>query len=1370
MKKIVWGIVFLLMAGMVGAIVYVTNIDWNQHKDKIAEQFYNSTGKRVNFDGKLSFKIFPSPYLNAADAKVYNTEDRSKKPLLEIKNVVAELALMPLLKGEFHVKKMTLDEVIINIDWSDEGLSWQGDLSPDQRQMMENTNMILNSVSLKNAELNFEDAASGINFRLDNLNGEIFAESIFGPFRIEGNYIKGNSPEGFALSIGKLSESLATTLNAVVTHPLSESYVRFDGSFHLINRVLNGSVIVESQKISDFVNANVKNMAIPAEYNQPLALGFDIVLNRQKMSLANIVIKYGDTQGAGVLEVMPNTKTNIAEINSSFNFSDLILDPIVDLAKEKIKQYKDNFNPQYKVDLFASIKAVRATYQGEGMKDLEADVSFYDNIADVENLAVVLPGNTSVKLTGNVYPYENQLYYQADIGVDSNDFAQTLDWLKIVPKADASAVYKKMAATAKVSGNLDKLQISPFKATLDKTTLSGEAGIVMSDRKDIMLVVDADAINLDNYISQMPEEEKQKSWTDRMIYRFKKLGWLNNIDLVANTKVGLLIYEGMPFENVDFKGNVLNGEMEIEYAKVEKMANTDFELAGKMRGFGNQPEVEDLQYKINSTDVAALINKLELDVADLDYKKFNTMNLSGTINGNFDGVGINTQIVLGNLSGAYQGTAIKEAGKLNYDGSLEVRHPDFATLLENIKAQYEPGVKNLGLFRLNTQIKGSKDNFELSNMSANIGYTSAEGKIDYNKLGERPKINAQLEINKLELEKFLPKGNSGLINAKLQDETPEFLPKPFWSRDKIDYSAYKGVEAEAVLDVKELSYKKYLLKDAKVNFKTNGSLLEVNELAGVYNEAPVTASGKLNMQEDPAIDMGLKISNAKVNNFGLGGKVYNLKDGIFSAAINLSSKAASEQDFVENLAGQGEFRAENTTVGGMGLKNIYDDLLKREQTEGLVENIRQNIGQGSTTASLVVGNFKLKDGNFELENAAITTDDADVKVTGNGNLATWEMDVMFDTKYKEPKYLPGFAFSLKSNMENPLVDVDVSSLFRFYETKEQQRQEALQAEADAQKAQVDALIKEQKNIADKLVGNTRDTLEKDIDNKMSSAFSTGNVNKYNVLKQEIAKTLAELVEATNNVSEQNADEEAVRKLKEVNAAAAKSIELFGQQRDAIYLDDLQKINETKAAEITETDNKLKQMIFSYNSKVEQYKGRVAKIITDYKLESDEQFNSAVAKVDNDIAGIEKAGDRTQMAESLRKDNATIKDFEQNNAKLEGILETMKNNVAALEKDITNLTSYAEAVISDQEKAYAEKLKRQEEQRQVEENTGTISIKKTGKTVTVVRDIEEIKNAEAKINNDEVKVLDFSKEKSPENKEPETPKENVIKKGRNIIIN
>ena len=191
MKKVVLGIFLLVLLAVVGGAAYVSMIDWNQHKDKIAEQFYNSTGKSVSFDGKVSFRIFPSPYLNAADVKVYNTQDKNELPLLEIKNLVAELSLGALLKGEFEVKKMILDGAVINLDW-DNGLNWQSDLSPDQRQQMEDTKMVLNSVSLKDAVLNFEAREVGIKWHLTKLNGEVAAQSIFGPFRIEGNYLKGN--------------------------------------------------------------------------------------------------------------------------------------------------------------------------------------------------------------------------------------------------------------------------------------------------------------------------------------------------------------------------------------------------------------------------------------------------------------------------------------------------------------------------------------------------------------------------------------------------------------------------------------------------------------------------------------------------------------------------------------------------------------------------------------------------------------------------------------------------------------------------------------------------------------------------------------------------------------------------------------------------------------------------------------------------------------------------------------------------------------------------------------------------------------------------------------------------------------------------
>ncbi len=111
MKKVllILGVVLALAAG--GIFVYISTIDWNQHKDKIAAQFNDITGKRVVFEGPVSFSLLPSPYLTATDIKVYNPEgEESDKPLATIKRLIANLALGPLLQGNFEVKMMSLQE------------------------------------------------------------------------------------------------------------------------------------------------------------------------------------------------------------------------------------------------------------------------------------------------------------------------------------------------------------------------------------------------------------------------------------------------------------------------------------------------------------------------------------------------------------------------------------------------------------------------------------------------------------------------------------------------------------------------------------------------------------------------------------------------------------------------------------------------------------------------------------------------------------------------------------------------------------------------------------------------------------------------------------------------------------------------------------------------------------------------------------------------------------------------------------------------------------------------------------------------------------------------------------------------------------
>lgn len=1369
MKKVVLGIFLLVLLAVVGGAAYVSMIDWNQHKDKIAEQFYNSTGKSVSFDGKVSFRIFPSPYLNAADVKVYNTQDKNELPLLEIKNLVAELSLGALLKGEFEVKKMILDGAVINLDW-DNGLNWQSDLSPDQRQQMEDTKMVLNSVSLKDAVLNFEAREVGIKWHLTKLNGEVAAQSIFGPFRIEGNYLKGNSPEGFAISIGKLSDSFATTLNMVVTHPQSDSYVRFDGNFYLPNKLVNGNVIIETKKLSDFINANFEKANLASDYNTPAVLGFDIVANPKNLALSNVVIKYGETQGAGEIQV-PLDDLEIPEITTNFNFTDLDLAPFVKLTNQFINKYKEEaYAPNYGIDLTGEVKAIRVLYDGQNLKNMEMSFGLDNDTFTLDDFSVILPGETVVKLKGMLYPYDETVYYQAETAISANDLMKTLKWLEIEPKANAASVYKKMLATAKLTGNFDRVQVSPYKVTIDKSTFSGEATYVSGDRKDLMLVVQADTINFDNYISSLPEEEKSKSWTERMAYRFKKLEVLNEFDMELNAKADLVIYESMPFEKVDFKGNLFQGKADIDYCKIEQVANTGIALRGTLQGFGNVIQMDNLQYEIKSSDILSLINKLELKVPQLDYKKFSAFELTGTINGVPDNFALNTALTLGQLNAAYQGKALRKGDGFSYDGHLELKHPDFAALLENLKASYDPAVKNLGLLNFASDIKGDKSNMDFSNMTANIGYNTFAGQVTYDNTAERPSFLGNLKINKFEIDKFLQKSKeNGILDRQTQETPAEFLEKPFWNRDKIDYTPYLYADVKGKFDVGELSYKSHIFKDSQFDLDVVQGVASLKDFKANYHNTPIALETVLHMDERPTVSGSGKIENAQVNEFALGGKTYYLRGGAFAVRFDFSSQADSLSSFVSNLKGKAEFRDMASEVGGMDLAKIYADLIRRDKTEGLADMVKNNVKSGVTLFDKISGRLLLEDGKYTLAEAAMKSSDAEIKVYGEGDLTDWTMNLVFNIKYNEPKYLPEFSFSLRNSMENPSVDVNVSSLFKLYEATEKQKEETKAAEVAAEKSYWNERVEAQKTLANETVLAVRNGLEKLVDQRSALAENQETVNAYTLLKQDIAQALASLVEKMDNFNTENVTEESLSTLSDANEKIKGTIKAFEKRCDDIYLSDLKKSYDKKYVKALDSYNLLKKSMFSYHAQTDRYVDRLAKIKTDYTLESDADFQLHKKKVDAKIKDLNQTDKEMEQIQERNKDNASIADYEQINQKLSDISEAFVQGRQFLDNSQTLIDEIVLPKISDAEKAYKLSLAEAADQKRVEENTGSISIKKTGKTLTVTRDLEDIKTAEEEISKEEVKVLDFSKEKSGDTLNKPDKVENVVKKSRNVKL-
>ncbi len=1377
MKKLILLILGVIVAGGIGAVVYISSIDWNEHKDKLATQFYEMTGKKISFGGPVSLRFMPYPSLTAENVKILDPKDMQARPLVEVKKMVAELSTKPLLSGVFDVRRMVLESPQINIELRDDGrLNWQNDENAEAPK----AEIALNSVSLNDASVLFENAGRNIELKLENLSGEIMAQSLYGPYRLEGNYIKDGNPQGFAVSVGKLSDSFATSLNLVFTHPTSKSYVRFDGSFMLKNKVLNGNVIFESTQLKDFVNANFGDVKFDKAYDYPLALTFDVAFNERQLNLSNIVVKYGETQGAGNMQIPLNDgvfgagKDGVKpRVDLAFNFTDFNLDPAVYTLQNLLTLYKGDgvYAPKLPFDLLADLKSVRTQYNGQAVKNFETSFDVIENIVTVNSISAVLPGDTELKLKGSISSFEDKPFYNLDLSFRSNDFLRTLNWAGIRPVVSAASTYKKASGTAKLSGTLEKIQISPFSVNIDKSSLSGEAGVKLTGRPDLMLVLNTDMINFDNYIGTLPVEEKEKSWGERMQYRFSKLGFMNDFDMQMTAKVDLGIYESLPFEKIDFDAVLLNGKLDVNQLQIGSVANATITAAGEISGFGGVPALNELNYGVKTDNMAAFINKLELKTPDLNYKKLSRLEAQGVISGDLNHFALNSQTRLADLAVDYQGQVVRENGDVNLNGDLNIRHPDFGKMLEDFNSAYRPRNQATGPFNMRSRISGNKNQFKLELGETNIGYNTFAGSLDYDKSGDRPHLMADLAINKFEIENFLNKdtGPASRISVNAGNSGPaDFLADPNWDNRKIDYTFYNGFDLSGKFRVQDLSYYTARIYDASFGLSLLNGMLDVQDLNGKTSGGSLSAQGSLKMIDQPRLSMQFSAEGIDTATFGWSGKVYGITKGVLQARFNLEGSADSQEDFVKTLSGRGTFGFSDLTIKGWNLAANWDDIKQREKADGLAMNVKNNLAAGASSFNTFNGELMFENGAYTFSKAIMKGNGAEVKVYGGGTLDPWEMNMTFDVKYDEAKYLPGYSFSMKGPVDAPLPDVNVSALFDLYKSRQDKIDNDARIAREAEENRLKLLVEEQKNIANGIVAEIRREIDESIAAKSKNVYEQSTLYKYDAIRQKGGKLAADLVEKVGFDNVNIPDAKTVEELKKINQQSLASFEKMKQELKRVYLDDVKKNIAEIYARIVSSVNKSKQILFQYNSARDVFNSRLAGIETSYKLDDDVNIQGWDTFVKDKAAGFETdelriLDEKNNILQSL--DEAEVTAYDRNSIDLLAGLET---DLASMEETLSEMSKYAEEKVKAEEEHYGKMLRRAEVERKVEENKGSISIKKSGRVVEVVRDIEDIEKAEELVEDKEVRVLDFSKPKHKRYTPAPKADENVVKKGRGKV--
>lgn len=1292
-KKLFFGLLIIAVLAIGAVSAYVSTIDWNQHKNKIAQQLQNISGKRIVFEGDISLALFPTPYLTAKNVKIYNTSgENSLQPLAIIRELVTDLSLLPLLKGNFVINNMSLLNPNILVEVLPDGkLNWYSQMSDEQRNTLEGIDIAFNSVMLKDASVQIINSGLKIDVTLQNLNAEISAQSLNGPYRIDGNFVKDNNPAGFALTLGTLSESFATSLNLVLTHPTTDSYARFDGSVLTSANEVKGNFIVESKNPSKFINELTNQTILPQEFNYPLVFSVELLTNSQQIDLSSFIIKYGeDMAGAGnvLIPLMPKPGEEKRTIEVGFEMTDLDLMPVMGMIKEQLKKYdtqKMPFEPYFDFDVIADLTAVKATYNNQIIRNFKFSADLVDDVLNVKNLSGLFPGDTEITVNGDVFENDKTLSYDFKVQSLSQDFLKFLNWVGIRPSVYAQSTYRSAQTKFGISGNLHQIKISPLSFSVDKTTAAGVIGIIREGKPRFFIALQSDSVNFDNYLPQLSEEEQKLPLNEKIKTILNKLAFLNKYDLHLEATLGLGIYNKTPFEKLNAYLDSENGVVTVQDFSIEDVASSNLKLSGKVSALGVSPEFTNVKYDYKTTDFKNFIGKFQLPIPNLPLlKNAKRLNAKGIFTGNLHEAAIKAVTSIDQFNSVYSGKLSRRDNLVNFKGMLEFKTPDFTSFVNSLGFDYRPQNMAANIFTYKTLVEGTSKAWKANDINAFIGSNNFKGNISFVR-AERPQLDMNITANKFEFDRFIynPSAAESMIIPQRQADAT-FLEKPAFSKTEVNYDFFKTFDLNGAFRSSAFSYGAEYFENAVAEVSINQGVMNVKKFSAQKEKGNIDGQFELNMNNNPEIKGQINLSNMDV--VSLGGKKYAFATGVLKASAELAGPASSVMDFVTACNGKVSFDIDNTVFKGWNLEAIEDDLQRRTRSDGLFEILRDNLQKGQTRFELIGTEIVFNNGVYTLNNGLMASGPVTINFSGTGNLKNWDTNTNFNLVFEalRDKVVP-IDFKWTGSLANPNLIVDSSALKNKYDNYWER---IAKEKADAEKARVKALndrMAQTKSVHARLstltAGEILPKLEKYM--PLSSNAEVKSVYDSNSL---LAIEINEQLKAMNEKMAGDYTDEDIDEMNALLTSFEPQLnEILKRINDNYVFDN--KIRAKNAVEqIVNIYNNSKSKAVNYQKTLDAYVLRLLQLGSLVVLDRDPRAADYKNEIETSMRHIEDLNSKADSAHNIVSASKNISELELQNKILQELHDKTSQELEKLNTSLENLFEYAKTLVRTEEKA------------------------------------------------------------------------------------
>lgn len=596
----------LVVLALTAALVAPYFIDWSPYRADFEREASAILGRKVTVEGAATARLLPFPSVTFSDVSVGASVGGQPAMTVETFSMDAELA--PFMRGELLIFDMRLVRPKVVIDIAGDGtMDWA--MRPSSP--VDPKRIALEKLTVSDGQVIIRHAASGREHRLSEINTEISAKSLAGPWRANGAMLVDGMRTAISATTGTLDENGHLRLKLKVDPALYPVAIEADGNA----RIEKGAALYSGQfKITGQERAAEKLRGSEGEMVKAAGLkpepGFrlngEFSLNHQKLDIENFRFETGPldnpytADGAAFVELGTQPRFSIEAKGAQVRFDEAVAGSETGAGltlAERISALEKALANLPKPSIPGSVDVnLPAVVAGDTtVRDVRLSAEPADGGWAVKSLAAVLPGRTTLEAdgflrTGNEFGFKGSLLLAVS---QPSGFAA---WVS----SDVDEAIRRLPAAgfkANVDMNEQRQTFDNLELVLGKAKFRGriDSRQPADIRPSVALRLEGEALDVDGlsaFASLFVSDKGANRFADR--------------DLDFDIKAGPVSAGGLTADKVDTALRLRSGLLEIDRLSVEGLAGASLSATGRIKDFPQKP-TGNIDASIVAVDLAPLI-------------------------------------------------------------------------------------------------------------------------------------------------------------------------------------------------------------------------------------------------------------------------------------------------------------------------------------------------------------------------------------------------------------------------------------------------------------------------------------------------------------------------------------------------------------------------------------------------------------------------------------------------------------------------------------------------------------------------------------------------------------------------------------------